>query len=53
MVARSAAPVVAPSLAGGRLSMPAHGLPFLAGGSIKLVYDSAVRTHSRNAVRRQ
>ena len=38
-VARNAAAAVAPSLSGASLSSPAAGLPFLAAGSIKLVYD--------------
>jgi hypothetical protein len=41
-VARNAAAAVAPGLAGALLSNPALGLPFLAAGSIKLVYDAAL-----------
>jgi hypothetical protein len=41
-VARNAAAAVAPSMAGVRLRNPALGLPFLAAGAIKLVYDAAL-----------
>ena len=38
-VARNTASAVAPSIAWATLSMPALGLPFLAAGGLKLVYD--------------
>jgi hypothetical protein len=41
-VARNAAAAVAPTFAGALLAAPALGLPFLAAGSIKLVYDGAL-----------
>jgi hypothetical protein len=34
--------VAAPTFSGALLSVPALGLPFLAAGSIKLVYDAAL-----------
>ena len=41
-VARNAAAAVAPTFSGALLAVPALGLPFLAAGSIKLVYDAAL-----------
>jgi MFS family permease len=41
-VARNAASAIAPAFAGLTLANPALGLPFLASGSLKIVYDLAV-----------
>jgi sugar phosphate permease len=41
-VARNAAAAVAPAISGALLAVPALGLPFLAAGGIKLVYDGAL-----------
>lgn len=41
-VARNVAAAVGPGLSGALLSTPALGLPFLAAGTLKLVYDGAL-----------
>ena len=41
-VARNAAAAIAPTFSGALLATPALGLPFLAAGSIKLIYDGAL-----------
>jgi predicted MFS family arabinose efflux permease len=47
-VVRNGAAAIAPAFAGATLAVPALGIPFIIGGSLKVVYDLAILAAFRN-----